>query len=324
MGSSEDPSAPRLARFSTETLPSREQFAFWREQLGERFGRVELSRLGAGAFRACIETVSIGGVSLSDIEADPQVLEWTEHHIARCDRDQFNVGLLLRGEGEVEQDGRDAHMQAGDLVLCDSRRPYCLRFDAPFRQMVFSCDRVQLEARLPDAERRTAQRIEGQGALVSAAASYLFELAKQARSLGPAEKLVAQHTLDLLALTVGELATAEGGHGILFRRVRAFIEENLADPELTPTRIAERHRLSRRYLYRLFDEKGDSVAAFIRRRRLERCKAALTDPLQRSRSISGIAFAWGFNDASHFGRVFREAFGATPRDFRRVNSTQPF
>jgi AraC-like DNA-binding protein len=324
MGSNERSSAPLLTRFSTEKLPPREQFAFWREQVGERFDMAELSRPGAGAFRAHVETVSVAGLSLSDIHADPLMFERTEHHVARRERDQFAVGLLFSGEGVVEQDGRDTRLQAGDIVLCDSRRPCRIRFDTPFRQMVFNCDRAELEARLPDADRRTAQRIEGQGALPSAAANYLFDLAKQARSLGAAEGVVVQHALDLLALTLGELATREVGHGSLFRRIRAFIEENLADPLLTPTQIAQRHQLSRRYLYRLFDESGDCVAAYIRRRRLERCKAALADPLQRSRSISDLAFAWGFNDASHFGRLFREAFGLTPRDFRRAAEHKPF
>jgi AraC-like DNA-binding protein len=29
------------------------------------------------------------------------------------------------------------------------------------------------------------------------------------------------------------------------------------------------------------------------------------------------SFAWGFNDLSHFVRVFREHYGMSPRDFRR-------
>ncbi|WP_371764092.1 helix-turn-helix domain-containing protein [Massilia sp.] len=30
-----------------------------------------------------------------------------------------------------------------------------------------------------------------------------------------------------------------------------------------------------------------------------------------------MAFAWGFNDLSHFGRVFREQYGMSPRDWRQ-------
>ncbi len=37
---------------------------------------------------------------------------------------------------------------------------------------------------------------------------------------------------------------------------------------------------------------------------------------QSHRTISEIAYAWGFADQSHFARRFREAFGMTPRDYR--------
>jgi AraC-like DNA-binding protein len=36
-------------------------------------------------------------------------------------------------------------------------------------------------------------------------------------------------------------------------------------------------------------------------------------------SISAIAFAAGFSDLSHFNRAFRQHFGETPTEARRVN-----
>ena len=47
-----------------------------------------------------------------------------------------------------------------------------------------------------------------------------------------------------------------------------------------------------------------------------RYRAALRDPRQRTRQISQIAYAWGFNDLSYFNRAFRRRFEVTPRDWR--------
>jgi AraC-like DNA-binding protein len=33
--------------------------------------------------------------------------------------------------------------------------------------------------------------------------------------------------------------------------------------------------------------------------------------------ISDIAFAWGFNDLAHFSRIFKQKFGASPREWRK-------
>jgi AraC-like DNA-binding protein len=49
---------------------------------------------------------------------------------------------------------------------------------------------------------------------------------------------------------------------------------------------------------------------------LAQCQRDLASPILAHRHVSEIAFAWGFNDVSHFGRVFRERYGLSPRDFR--------
>ncbi|MFD7255325.1 hypothetical protein [Streptomyces sp. NPDC059895] len=42
----------------------------------------------------------------------------------------------MRGHCRVEQDGRVTELSAGDMAFQDSTRPYTLRFDAPFHQLV--------------------------------------------------------------------------------------------------------------------------------------------------------------------------------------------
>jgi AraC-like DNA-binding protein len=44
----------------------------------------------------------------------------------------------------------------------------------------------------------------------------------------------------------------------------------------------------------------------------------LTDPAHSHLLISDICFRWGFIDAAHFSRAFHNAFGVSPRDFRRA------
>jgi AraC-like DNA-binding protein len=39
----------------------------------------------------------------------------------------------------------------------------------------------------------------------------------------------------------------------------------------------------------------------------------------RDKSITQIAFSWGFNNAAHFSRCFKTRFGATPSDYRQSN-----
>jgi AraC-like DNA-binding protein len=105
----------------------------------------------------------------------------------------------------------------------------------------------------------------------------------------------------------------------LLIRIRAWIEEHLDHPELSPADVAAAHHISLRYLHKLFSVQQSTVAGWIRHRRLERCRRALLDPAQATRPVSAIAARWGILNAAHFSRVFRDAYGLAPAEYRRLN-----
>jgi AraC-like DNA-binding protein len=169
----------------------------------------------------------------------------------------------------------------------------------------------------------TAARIAGGSPIGALLAGTLATLARERRRFAPPEaEAVGRHALDLLATSLE--ATSEAGAAVFSRgsaallmRINAYLRDNLADPALVPARVAAAHGISVRHVHRLFRESGDSVAAAIRRGRLDRCRADLEDPRQRARSITEIALRWGFNDSAHFSRAFKGRFGASPRAVRK-------
>lgn len=100
------------------------------------------------------------------------------------------------------------------------------------------------------------------------------------------------------------------------RDIRRFIEDNLSDLDLVPAKIGARFGLSRSQLFRQFASAG-GVETYIRRRRLRRTIVDLADPALADRNIGEIAYAAGFADEAHFSRLFRAAYGTTPRAFRK-------
>jgi len=99
-------------------------------------------------------------------------------------------------------------------------------------------------------------------------------------------------------------------------RVRQYINEHLTEGTLSPGQIAEGAGISVRHLHRLFARRGTSVSEWIRVQRLEHCWKDLGDPRQRERSITEIAYFWGFNDSAHFSHSFKKHFGVSPRSYR--------
>jgi len=102
----------------------------------------------------------------------------------------------------------------------------------------------------------------------------------------------------------------------LTTRVLEHVGTHLADGDLSAPTIAAAHHVSVRHLYASLARDGVSLRATIREQRLERCRRDLRDPAWAHLTAAAIGARWGFTDASHFGRVFRDACGRTPREWR--------
>jgi AraC-like DNA-binding protein len=105
--------------------------------------------------------------------------------------------------------------------------------------------------------------------------------------------------------------------------MKAYIEANLTDPNLSPTTVAVTHHISIRHLQKLFETQGLTVSGWIRERRLEHARRDLANPTQHGVSITAIADRWRFGDSSHFSRVFKAAYGLSPRDYRHEQLIVP-
>ncbi|MFI6937252.1 helix-turn-helix domain-containing protein [Streptomyces sp. NPDC050287] len=106
----------------------------------------------------------------------------------------------------------------------------------------------------------------------------------------------------------------------LAQAAKNLADSRLAEPQLSPAMLARELNVSLRTLHRAFAETGESVTAYIRDRRLEEARLALTARSGRL-SVSELAAHWQFADSSHFIRAFKKRYGQTPTEYAR--STQP-
>lgn len=142
-------------------------------------------------------------------------------------------------------------------------------------------------------------------------------------STDPSAAHLAAATLELTRALVASVAP-DGpvrrtvAQDTLLTRVLAFVRAHLAEPELTPQRIAQAHNISLRSLYRLCEDGGLSLERWIIRRRLEGARQDLVSPEHSHRTIESVARSWGFTNPAFFSRRFRETYGISPREWRRL------
>jgi AraC family transcriptional activator of tynA and feaB len=113
------------------------------------------------------------------------------------------------------------------------------------------------------------------------------------------------------------LAQARIGDAELFARATRLIALRCHEPELSAETIARAIHVSTRLLQKLFAAQGETVMARVWEARGERAARLLSAADTADRSITDIAFACGFNDSSHFGRMFAARMGLPPSRWRR-------
>lgn len=172
---------------------------------------------------------------------------------------------------------------------------------------------------------RPLRAAQGENGLVS---DFLVLLPAHAERLSLTAATVADQALDLFAVALAKASGAReprvsSARFVVLTRLRAAVEGRLADPALGPAAAAAAAGVSLRYANSVLADENTSIARYIQTRRLERCRQALCDPAQAHRSISDIAYCWGFSDMTHFGRRFKKAYGLLPREYRKCRGPGP-
>ncbi len=296
----------------------------WRAAVSGSFVPLEIDEIGGVPFRGHLDRTVVEDVSVFEIVATPHVVRRTEALIERVEGRFYKLSLQLAGPSVLEQDGRRATLQPGDIAIYDTHRPYRLTFPEKNRAMVIMFPHEAVDLPRDEVARVTAVRFPRDRGLGRVINPFFVELGRNMEELAGAHASRLVHSaLDLLVTMLSQELHqrrhgAVGPSRSLAREVREHILEHLGDPELTPAAIAQAHYISVRHLYTIFSEEGETVSAWIRARRLERIRRDLIDPLQAHRPVSAVASRWGLTDAAHFSRLFKAEYGQSPTAYREA------
>lgn len=310
------------SRFRAQDEPAKTRVDYWQHVMASSLAPYQI-RTADCNLRSEIRQADIGSVSVLGIRASAMENGRTQDLIRNSDRGMCKVDLVLRGRGVFEQDGREAVPVPGEFHLVDLGRPNHVAIDRWIDGAIVMFPRALLPVRDKELRELTAVRFSARdpfGGLVSSLVRELirhldaYERARDAR--------IGVAFLDLLSLAVASRldrvsgVPAESRQNALMLSIQSFITRHLCDPALSPAMIAAAHHVSVRTLHRLYEAEGQTIAASIRRARLERCRQDLLDPALRDRPVGAVGAAWGFQDAAAFSRAFRTAYGVPPGEYR--------
>jgi AraC-like DNA-binding protein len=315
--------------FRSDDLPAEDRFDAWRERMNSTHAPLRLESDHAGDFHAHQRLISLGAVSMWPARFEQLVFRRTPQLIRQSDPEVYHLSLLRGGAAKVSWGSQGNAYRAGDFHLNDSSRPY----EIWTGQGWISSIGVEIPKALLPMPQRTVDRAVGRhfsnragpGVLLS---QFLTQLAADTDPYGPSDApRLATVLVDLVAATVAHAVEAEDEQlpetrtRVLTLHVKEFVRQHLHDPQLAPSQLAAQYHISLGYLHRLFRGEGETVASYIRRKRLEGAHHDLTDPAFMATPVYVVAARWGFPRAAEFTRAFRSAYGVSPSEHRRAGTS---
>ncbi|MGJ7494913.1 helix-turn-helix domain-containing protein [Variovorax sp. RT4R15] len=319
------PAPTAIARWATDAVPPAQRLDYWIGAICEGFLEMDVSaRLDPG-FRASLEAAPLGPLVVNRVSGSAQDVYRTPRAVAQS-RDNFYY-LLRKADvpWHAAQNGREARLLPGDMLLVDSR--FCYEFHFPLTANTLSIELppAWLEAWLPQPTAQLGRRIDGQSGWGLTLSSFMHQLSPEVAAASPLPgALMADQLGALLALATGSAAAGETGEAAsapglqaLARRVRERLQQRHAEPGLTAGAIAADLGVSERTLHRCLARGGATFGQCLVDCRMAVARRLLDDARFDRLTVAEIGRRVGLADASHFIRQCRRQFGATPGELRR-------
>lgn len=309
---------------STDQIAPPDRLAFWADSLWQLLGRSRSDAdADAGApFHGSMVHSNLGSLKLCRLSASRHRVVRTPDLIRQDNRGLLKMVVQVEGSAWFEQGGRKALLSAGEWSIYDTARPYSVSNMSDVEQLVLLVPREQVlpQGLDPDASlvRRYSART-GIGRLTCELIRAAFDEtstcdAEAADEVADSITQLIRHSLLERCGKPTDLSVRE----TLRDLIKSHVDRNLRDPGLSLEKLTVTFNCTKRNLHKAFSGEGTTICNYIWQSRLERCRRDLDNPACSAKSITDVAFFWGFNSSTHFSRAFKEAFGVSPRAYRQL------
>lgn len=251
----------------------------------------------------------VDGLIVSRLRYGRMILRRTGRHL---DVAGDTVSVLLPARGGLRGsigDGSSLELDPAHVVIFDFARPFaCCCDDTEMIWVMVPRARLGRSSWPQRTPVVRFHRTSPRGRVLAAAIEHLWdEVGRASASRGPE---LAAGVVDAIGavLRPGDFAPDDAS---LERAIKDYVAENLDDLTLDHRALQVEFFCSRSALYRVFRSE-EGVDRYIRKQRLIRCFDELASRSAATRPVASVATRWGFENPSHFNRVFKATFGVPP------------
>jgi AraC family transcriptional regulator len=247
--------------------------------------------------------------------------------ISRHEHPQPFLHLVLRGnvEYQIRTKGRDLRFTShpGTLFVLPRGTVDEINWRGPTQRIAVAIQPRLLTNALDETAHADEVELTEHWNLVDKhLAALLLEMTSDLEDGSPAGRLYGESLASSLAVyllnryavrQITPIAYKGGLPGYRLKRVLDFIADKLEE-DITLSQLAAIAGMSPHYFSQLFKQStGRAPHHYVLLKRIERAKEQLRNPKS---SVMDAALGAGFQNPSHFARVFRQLVGTTPSRFR--------
>lgn len=317
----------QIISFDSADLPGDERLRRdrWVDSLSSGYVRLRADAGPDVPFSGQLKIMLLDQTAIGRISGTVQAITRGTSEIAIENTD--NAVLLLNSGTDdmlVEQNGKSIACAPGAAVLIEQCEPSSIDVSAQHlcNFLAIQLPRQQLRGRACNVEDRFMIPIPASASAPALAYAYVETLLKLSNAeQADIPRFAADHILDLVVAavtlkTLHQEVQAPNLRAARFETIRRELDRNYMMPGFSLAVLARRLPVSPRYVQTLFSEAGTSFTDELINRRLMRAYEMLVSPRYADVKVIDVAYECGFPTVSHFHRIFRRRFDATPGEVR--------
>ncbi len=308
--------------FSIHTDDTHEAREAWGRILSSTHLPWDLNELTASTgtdFDARVRRRHLADLILVDCTCDPCSGVRRDYEINQTEGEYLVMLMTLNGREVVSQNGRQAQLTPGSVVVWDSVTPAEFFVQEPLAKRSLLVPKAALSEVGTRGELMTGSVLDAAAPAVTLLRAYLDGLSRTIDDLPLGALPAARNaTIELLAAALQSPGGLSPESALATRgAAEAFIERHLREGRLAPAVVARGIGVSVRSLHRAFKDSNETVSGYIRVRQLARAR----DDLAAGVAVSQVARRWHYADSSHFSRTFKRHYGYNPSELTPASST---
>jgi len=291
-----------------------DDFDKWISNINDICGPFLASPMGGG-FSGSVEKVG-GALDMSRVNIRGADLYRTPKEIQKSGIPDFFCVFQIRGCSLVEQAGNRSSLMPGDIVLVDSALPFRFSYQNMSQQISLILPRQIIERILNLSKVELGVKIPADSHIARFASKLVIEASRHENLDIEEGAAILDSLATLIKPSVLKSVHSSEPYDKIFRTASEFVKDNIGEPGLNASMVANSVGTSVRSLHRAFAGNSITLSEYVKAQRLEMCADYIKANSGRL-SLTEVVYRYGFGSSSYFSTAFKGRFGMTPSDFKK-------